>query len=263
MNKTLKIIKYQIKDNIQSRWIIGFFLFFLAFSVWIITFTGNVSKVIMSILNLILIVLPLISLIFGTIYIYNNLNYIKFILTQPVKRTSIYLGLYLGLVIPLVFCLIFGIGIPIIMFYPLFASGVEIVILLFLTGMFQIIIFTAFAFFIASANDDRLKGLGVSIFVWLFFTIIYDGFILFILQTFQDYPLEKTALVLMMINPIDIGRIFIILKFDVSALMGYTGAVFEKFFGNNLGMFISFFVQVFWFFVFFILGLKVFKNKDF
>lgn len=263
MKKTLKIIKYQIKDNIQSRWIIVFFIFFLVFSFWIITFTGNVSKVILSILNLILIVLPLISLIFGTIYIYNNMNYIKFMLTQPIKRVSIYYGLYFGLIIPLMFCLLFGVGIPVLTYFPLFSENITVVILLFITGIFQIVIFTAIAFLIASSNDDKLKGLGISIFVWLFFTIIYDGLILFILQSFQDYPLEKTALVLTMINPIDIGRIFIILKFDVSALMGYTGAVFENFFGNNLGMLISFSVQLFWFAMFFFFGLKIFKSKDF
>lgn len=69
MNKTLKIIKYQIKDNIQSRWIIGFFIFFLTFTYWLINFTGDAPKVILSILNMILIVIPLISLVFGAIYI--------------------------------------------------------------------------------------------------------------------------------------------------------------------------------------------------
>ncbi|MBK7105447.1 MAG: ABC transporter permease [Ignavibacteriae bacterium] len=263
MNKTLKIIKYQIKDNIQSRWIIGFFIFFLTFTYWLINFTGDAPKVILSILNMILIVIPLISLVFGSIYIYNNLNYIKFMLTQPIKRLSLYFGLYFGLVIPLLFCLTFGIGIGVLTFFPLFEEYLSIVILLLITGLFQILIFTAIAFLIATSNDDKLKGLGISIFVWLFFTIIYDGLILFILQTFQDYPLERIALGLTMINPADLGRIFIILKFDVSALMGYTGAVFEDFFGNNVGLIISLSVQIIWFLISFIFGLKIFKSKDF
>lgn len=263
MNKTLKIIKYQIKDNIQSRWIIGFFIFFLTFTYWLINFTGDAPKVILSILNMILIVIPLISLVFGSIYIYNNLNYIKFMLTQPIKRLSLYFGLYFGLVIPLLFCLTFGIGIGVLTFFPLFEEYISIVILLLITGLFQILIFTAIAFLIATSNDDKLKGLGISIFVWLFFTIIYDGLILFILQTFQDYPLERIALGLTMINPVDLGRIFIILKFDVSALMGYTGAVFEDFFGNNVGLIISLSVQIIWFLISFIFGLKIFKSKDF
>ncbi|MBK7105991.1 MAG: ABC transporter permease subunit [Ignavibacteriae bacterium] len=184
-------------------------------------------------------------------------------LTQPIKRISLYFGLYFGLVIPLLFCLTFGIGIGVLTFYPLFEEYLSIAILLLITGLFQILIFTAIAFLIATSNDDKLKGLGISIFVWLFFTIIYDGLILFILQTFQDYPLERIALGLTMINPVDLGRIFIILKFDVSALMGYTGAVFEDFFGNNVGLIISLSVQIIWFLISFIFGLKIFKSKDF
>jgi len=41
-------------------------------------------------------------------------------------------------------------------------------------------------------------------------------------------------------NPIDLSRILILLKLDISALFGYTGAVFKKFLGTNLGMFSAF-----------------------
>ncbi len=34
------------------------------------------------------------------------------------------------------------------------------------------------------------------------------------------------------LNPIDLSRILILLQLDVSAMMGYTGAVFKDFFGT-------------------------------
>jgi Cu-processing system permease protein len=43
-----------------------------------------------------------------------------------------------------------------------------------------------------------------------------------------------------MFNPIDLSRILILLKLDISALLGYTGAIFQKFFGTNMGLFVSF-----------------------
>lgn len=262
MNSIIKIIKYQIQDNIRSKWIIGCFVFFFAFSYWLISFTGEAAKVIMSLLNIILIIIPLISVVFGTIYIYNNKNYITFMLTQPINRTSLYSGLYFGLVIPLLLSFLLGVGIPVILYYGIFTESLGTLIIIFLTGIFQILVFTSFAFLIATLNEDKLKGLGLSIFIWLFFTAVYDGLILFLLQMFQDYPLEKFALGLTIANPVDLGRILVILKFDVSALMGYTGAVFESFFGNNLGLTISFLVLQFWFVVPFILGLKKFSKKD-
>lgn len=262
MNKTLKIIKYQIQDNLRSKWLIGLFLILIIFSYWLISFTGESYKVLMSLLNLIIIVIPLISIIFGTIYIYNNINFITFMLTQPISRKLLYSGLYLGLVIPFLIIFLFGIGIPILFNFQLFLGSLNVLLLLFVTGIFQILIFTALAFLIAITNDDKLKGLGLSIFTWLFFTLIYDGLILYLLQTFQDYPLEKLALGLIIINPIDLGRILTVLKFDISALMGYTGAVFEDFFGDNFGIMISIFVLTLWFIFPFMLGLKKFSNKD-
>jgi Cu-processing system permease protein len=94
------------------------------------------------------------------------------------------------------------------------------------------------------------------------FSIVYDGLILFLLQVFQDYPIEKLALGLTLVNPIDIGRILTVLKFDISALMGYTGAVFENFFGKNIGIIVSFIVLIIWFILPFTFGLRKFYNKD-
>lgn len=38
-------------------------------------------------------------------------------------------------------------------------------------------------------------------------------------------------IVLSALNPIDLGRILVLLKMDVAALLGYTGAVFRQFLG--------------------------------
>ena len=56
---------------------------------------------------------------------------------------------------------------------------------------------------------------------------------------FDDYPLDKFALGATIFNPIDLSRILVILKLDISALLGYTGAVFQNFFGTGFGMFFS------------------------
>ena len=38
----------------------------------------------------------------------------------------------------------------------------------------------------------------------------------------------------------------ILLKLDISALLGYTGAVFKQFFGTNFGLLVSFATLVLW-----------------
>ena len=132
--------------------------------------------------------------------------------------------------------LLVGVGLP-FLFYGLFRSG-EIFnfLVLILDGVVLSFIFAGLAFWIALRFENRIRGFGLAVVVWLFFAVIYDGIVLLLLMYFREYPLENVSLVASLLNPIDLSRILILLKLDISALMGYTGAVFQKFFGNSLGM---------------------------
>jgi Cu-processing system permease protein len=68
---------------------------------------------------------------------------------------------------------------------------------------------------------------------WLYFALIFDGLVLFLLFQFQDYPIENAMVGITAFSPIDLARIQILLHLDVSAMMGYTGAIFKDFFRNN------------------------------
>jgi len=46
----------------------------------------------------------------------------------------------------------------------------------------------------------------------------------------RDHPLEGPLIAGMLINPVDLGRVLLLLQFDLGALAGYTGALFERFF---------------------------------
>ena len=50
----------------------------------------------------------------------------------------------------------------------------------------------------------------------------------------------------MLIKPIDLSRTLILLKLDISALLGYTGAIFKQFFGTSFGLIISFIMLIVW-----------------
>ena len=106
--------------------------------------------------------------------------------------------------------------------------------------------FTALSFNIALSNENKIKGFGYAVLLWLFFAVIYDGLFLLSLIIFEDYPLDKYSLVATMLNPVDLSRTLILLKLDISALMGYTGAVFKSFFGTRSGFFISIFMLILW-----------------
>lgn len=263
MKQLIKIIKYQFRDNLRSKWIIIYTGFYTLLSYSIFYFNDDFSKIVISIMNINLLAIPLISLIFSTIYLYNNKDYIVFMLTQPLKREVLYAGLYIGVVTPLLISFLSGIFIPSLIFYNRLSIDIFALSLLVLTGIFQSLIFSSIAFLIVTLTENKLLGFGLSIFCWLFFTIIYDGLILVILNKFSDYPLEVFSLIISFLNPIDLSRIILILKLDISALMGYTGAIFQMFFNNSLGIILSFVAMLIWFIVPLFIGFKKFSRKDF
>jgi Cu-processing system permease protein len=156
-----------------------------------------------------------------------------------------------------------GVGIPFDIFGSVARQDLPSVLILLFAGALLTFIFVAMAFLISVTNEDKTRGLGVSLLLWLLFSVVYDGLILLAVILFADYQLEVPLIALSILNPIDLARVLILLKFDISALMGYTGAVFQKFFGSSLGVFISLFSLISWAVVFFTLGVKCFKKKDF
>jgi Cu-processing system permease protein len=259
----LKILKYSFYDLMRSRWSYVYFLFYLLLGIVLLFLNNDLSKAVITLMNVIIILVPLIGTIFGVMYYYNSREFTELLLAQPVKRSAIFLGQYFGVATSLSMSLVIGLGMPFV-FYGIFNSNaIWDFSLLLVTGAFLTFIFTALAFVIALSNENRIKGFGYAILLWLFMAVIYDGLFLMSLLYFEDYPLDKFSLVATMLNPVDLSRVLILLKLDISALLGYTGAVFQQFFGTNFGLILSFVMLVFWVVIptFFI--WRIAKKKDF
>jgi Cu-processing system permease protein len=235
----LKILKYSFFDLMRSRWSYVYFAFYLMLGIVLLFLNNDLSKAVITLMNVIIVLVPLIGTIFGVMYYYDSKEFTELLLAQPLKRSSIFLGQYLGVALSLTMSLILGLGLPFV-FYGLFKSNaIWDFSLLLITGAFLTFIFTALAFNIALSNENKIKGFGYAILLWLFLAVIYDGIFLMSLVLFEDYPLDKLSLFGSMLNPIDLSRTLILLKLDISALLGYTGAVFKQFFGTNFGLIVS------------------------
>jgi Cu-processing system permease protein len=126
-----------------------------------------------------------------------------------------------------------------------------------------VVIFTSLAFFAATRFEDRIRGLGLMILAWFFLTVLYDGVMLLYVFVFQDYPYEPGLVAMVFANPVDLGRILILMQLDIASLMGYTGAVFRKAFGADTGIALSSAAMVVYTGVPVWLGLRTFRRKDF
>jgi Cu-processing system permease protein len=109
---------------------------------------------------------------------------------------------------------------------------------------------------------DKAKGIGIALLLWFFFSLLYDAIVLFIMFSFSDYPLEKPMLALICLNPIDLARVNVMLQMDIAALMGYTGALFQKVLGTNIGMAVGWLIYVVWIAVPLWVAVRLFCRKD-
>lgn len=262
MNTILKVLKYQARDAVRSRWLIAYGIFFALVTDGLLRFTGDPVKAQLSLVSVVLFVVPLVAIVFGTVYLYNAREFVELILAQPVNRAQTYTGLYLGLALPLALAFVVGLGAP-FLFRGVDAAGWITLLALLTAGVVLTAVFTAIATLIAVLCEDRLRGLGTAIAVWLLLTVVYDGFVLFVLAVMSDYPLERATLAMMMANPIDIARVGLLLRFDAAAMMGYTGAVFLKFFSGAAGMVITAVALTVWVCAPVALGMRAFQRKDF
>lgn len=258
-----KILKYGFFDLMRSRWSYIYFLFYLILGFILLFLNQDVSKAVITLLNIIIVLTPLIGTLFGVMYYYNSREFIELLLSQPIKRRNIFLGQYFGISISLSFSLVVGLGIPFLA-YGLFGSA-EIFnfFTLLIIGASLTFIFVALAYILALLFEDRIKGFGLAIISWLFFAVIYDGLFLILLLVFDDYPLDQFALFATIFNPIDLSRILILLKLDISALLGYTGAVFQDFFGTEFGMIFSISLLLIWILLPTLTIVYIAKRKDF
>lgn len=252
-----KIIKYVIADILRNKIVLAYTVFLLAISMSVFNLEDNMSKGLLSLLNVILIIIPLVSIIFSTIYVYNSSEFIELLVSQPLKRKVIWISLFAGLASSLSIEFFVGAGIPILIYAP---TSIGVVMLG--MGLLLSIIFVAIAMLAGVMTRDKAKGIGISILLWLYFSLLFDAMVLFMLFQFQDYPLEKLMVAITAFNPIDLGRILILLKMDISALMGYTGAVFRNFFGTGLGFAIALAVMFLWVIVPVWISLRKFNKKD-
>jgi len=261
MTQVWRAAKPQMRSVIRSRWLISYFLFFLLVTDGLLRFTGGDARTLLSLVNITLFIVPLVTLVYGTIFLYSSRELVELLLAQPVKRRTVFAALYGGLAIPLMSALVAGLTSPFL--FHGFGDGQRIALLTLALGAAGLTaVFTGIAFCVALKFQDRLTGLGVALTIWFLLALLYDGALLFIIAI-ADEPLEKALLAATLANPIDLVRIALLLQFDIAALMGHTGAAFSRFFSAGMGAAVITAALLAWIAVPLGAGFYAFSRKDF
>ena len=252
-----RIIKYIFYDILRTRFILLYTIFLLASTFAMFQLDSDSSKVIMSMMNIVLMVVPLVSIVFTTIHFYNSYEFIELMLAQPLNRKIIFLSEYISTALSMCIAYLIGVGTPILL-YGVTSAGATLLY----AGVMLTLVFISLAFLASVLTRDKAKAIGLTLLFWFYFSLIYDGLLLWVVYSFSDYPIEKLTIGLVALNPIDLARIMMLLKLDISALMGYTGAFYQAFFGSYWGIIFSSGTLVIWIITPLLVGTQIFARKD-
>lgn len=253
----LKIARYAIYDILRNRFVLAYGLFWVLVSMSFFNLESDPLKGMASLLNILLMALPLMSIVFSTIHVYNSYEFMELMLAQPVRRSALFVGQYLGVAVSLCAAFGLGMGVPVLLY-----DGSPRGFLLVGCGLALTLVFVSLAFLAAVLTRDKARGIGLALLIWFFCAILYDGLVLMGMFAFSDYPLERVIIALAFLNPVDLARIAMLLQLDSAALMGYTGALFHHFFGSTLGIGLAVLVLAIWVAWPLVWALRVFQRKD-
>ncbi|WP_119080984.1 ABC transporter permease subunit [Chitinophaga alhagiae] len=253
----LTITRYVLIDLLRNRSVAVYTLVLALLSVSLLSLEGGSGKALLSLLNITLLFVPVITTLFATIYFFNSLEFIELLLSQPVKRTRVLLAVYTGMAFSLSVAFVAGVGLPLLLLAPALPS-----LILIFTGVVLSCIFSAIALLVFVLTKDKTRGIGAAIVVALFFTLLFDGLLMMLIYAFSDYPVDKALIALMTFNPVDLARVLMLLQLDAAVLMGYSGALFKKFLGTPAGSIYAAASLVCWVLIPLLLGVKVFRKKD-
>ncbi len=253
-----KIMKYIVRDIIRSK-----FLFFYTGTIFFLTIgisylNRDDTKTIITTLNLIIYLIPLVNILYVSLHYYNSKEFIETLLTYPVRRRQIFLAEYFSLTFALSISFIIGIILPLLL-----TGNVTLIMNLLISGILLTALFTSISLLFSIIYDERIKGIGMLIGIWLFMSIIFDGIILIMYFLMNDFPLDKISVILMALNPVDLTRLYILINLDIASLFGYSGANFIKFFGQTYGIIISLLVTLIWIIIPSLIASRKFDKKDF
>lgn len=253
----LRIVNYVVRDILRGRIVLGYAGFLLVASFGLFNLGGDAAKGLVGLLSLVLLVVPLVSLVFATVHFYNSYEFIELLAAQPLRRSTLLLAQILGVALALAAALLLGIGLPILL-YAATATGLTLLAV----SLVLTFVFTALAFLAAVLARDKARGVGAALLLWFYFALLHDGLTLYALFLLEDFPLEGVSLGLLSLTPLGLTRVLVLLQMDVSALMGYTGAMMRDLLGTGSGIALASTVLAAWIIVPLASAVWVFRRKD-
>lgn len=257
------ILYFEFRENIRNKWLLMYGLsFFLLCGAILYLGASDPLQASGSLLNLILLLVPLFSFVFGSLSFTDSLPFSEILIAQPLSRRAIYCGKWLGLSVGLSLSFLVGMGLASLFQLNAEQGGFASYFFLLWLGVLLTFAFVSLAFLLANLVRKRELIFGWVLLFWFAFYVLYDLMVMGVALAFGDYPLEIPMLLLMFLNPIDLARVLLLMQMDLSAMMGFSGAIFQKYLGHHAGMALGSLALLLWIALPAYGGLKRFERRD-
>jgi Cu-processing system permease protein len=260
----IEILLFEVRENVRSRWLFVF-TGFLALSVSALNYFGdeNGTRLITSLMNIVLLIVPLFAISFAGLSFLDSLSFAEVLLSKSVTRREYFFGKYFGISLSLSLGLVVGVGIPgVITFY----SDSAFLLLFFeliVFGLTLIFIFVSLAFLLASYFKKGELIISGALLIWLYFFVFFDSIVFMFSVYLGEYPVEIPSLIIILLNPIDLVRIVMILQTKASVLLGFSGAFLLKTIGFQSLLILSVFFLSGWILIPLWISYKRFVKRNF
>lgn len=255
----LELLKTELSNVLRSRWLVAYTALLGAAVYGLAYLAADARRTDLVLLSALVIFVPLVSILFTTMYWYSSEPFTELLMAQPISRRSLFVARALSLTASLTACLALGLLLP-----TMLSFGADSGVLWLFAGIASAgIVFCCLGSLIAVSVTDRLWGVGLGLAAWFYFVVVHDGLLLLILYWLRDYPLDSVGAAACALNPLATTRVALLLYFDAPLLLGHAGALVRRLADGANPLIAATVVQSVWALVPLAVAGRRFSKRDF
>lgn len=260
----------ELSDKLRSRWVMVIAAGFVVFTLVIAYFGGATSGIagfrgmeatIASLTSLVTYFIPILSLTLGGGIIADERDKgtLEIYLASPVSAGELISGKFLGLTVAVTLATFAGLGISgILLLAKIGMENFTGYLIFMLNSAVLGIIFLSVSFVVSVLFTERARVIAFTVFLWLFFAVLYDLGLIGLLIVTKGAVGENLFSFLLMLNPVDVYRILNFLTIgELKVFLGLAAVELPAF----MGMPVLWAISLLWIVTPLILSYHFFKRK--
>ncbi len=227
-----ELILFELGLARKNRWIAGFAGLFAVLSALLLyaavyTFSGTghegFSREVSSLMNLSLYLIPIISLLLGSVSVAGDRSdgLLLLLRSLPIRSSAYLCGKFTGLSVSLTVSICLGYGAGGLLFSLI--TGESDIVLFSLFLLFSLLlayVYMALGCLIGSLVNSRITAIFSSLVVWFFSVLLYGMLIVVILPLIPARIVAVSAMVLISLNPADLLRVVFVMAMGDGGIYG-------------------------------------------